>query len=186
MLVQNTGVTKVTVGSKWLPFFQGTYYAHMPVKVHFDLTSNIKHTTFAIYDNDTSLQVPQAYNVHRTFHFVPNKTGYTVMGHGTLQHSAQTSSDAVWTLSVLSSTAHAFHICDNAFYCKVGAITTSEKFRMEEIYVPNRRNILGGLQLTVMKSDTISFKAAATSPDVSIIYSYYTPIYLFSVLLLGM
>lgn len=170
MLVQNTSVTRVTPGSKWLPFFQGTYYAHMPVKVHFDLTSNIKHTTFAVFDNDTHQQVPQAYNTHMTFHFAPNKLGYSVLGHGSLHQRAATVFDATWTLSVLSSTANVFHICDNEFNCRVGAIAPSEKFRMEQFYLPNRRSIVGGVLLTVTKIDTVSFRAACTSPDVSFFF----------------
>lgn len=60
---------------KWIPYFQGVFYCHYPVKVHFDIQSNIQYSTVAVYDNDTGCQMPQAFNAHVTFEFEPNTYG---------------------------------------------------------------------------------------------------------------
>lgn len=74
-LAQHSGLTPVTPKCKWIPFFQGVFYCHAYVKVHFDVISSVPHCTLAVYDNDTGHQLPQAYNTHITFDFHPNCLG---------------------------------------------------------------------------------------------------------------
>lgn len=74
-LHQYSGTSPVTSICKWIPYFQGVFYCHAPVKVHFDVQSTVQHSAVAVYDNDTGLQMPQAYNAHITFEFTPNKYG---------------------------------------------------------------------------------------------------------------
>ncbi|CAH0751102.1 unnamed protein product [Diatraea saccharalis] len=166
---QFNGVTPVTVNYKWIPYFQGVFYCHEPVKVHFDLQSSLQFSTIAVYDNDTGLQKPQVFNAHITFDFSPNNLGYTVIGHGTLNHPVATNAESHWQLTVLSSINEAFHICDNdADGCKEQQLPHSFKLHIDEIYLPNTRNILGGIQISVLKNEVVSFRAAATSPELEI------------------
>lgn len=74
-LQQHVGMTPVTPKCKWVPYFQGVFYCHSYVKVQFDVRSSISHSTVEVYNNDTGEQLPQVYNAHITFNFVPN-------GHG--------------------------------------------------------------------------------------------------------
>lgn len=75
-LRQHHGTTLVTSKCIWVPYFQGVFYCHDSVKVHFDVTSTLHHSTLAVYDNDTGEKLPQAYNAHKIFHFRPNMHGY--------------------------------------------------------------------------------------------------------------
>ncbi|CAH0701451.1 unnamed protein product [Spodoptera exigua] len=72
---QHTGTTPVFPKCVWVPYFQGVFYCHAPVKVHFDVHSNLGHSMLAVYDNDTSAQLPQAFNSHITYDFNPNVFG---------------------------------------------------------------------------------------------------------------
>jgi hypothetical protein len=74
-LRQFTGSATVTPKCKWIPYFQVVFFCHDPVKVHFDIQSSLQYCTIAVYDNDTGLQIPQVYNAHITFDFVPNLQG---------------------------------------------------------------------------------------------------------------
>lgn len=74
-LRQFTGTTPVTPKCKWIPYFQGVFYCHEPVKVHFDVQSSLQFSTVAVYNNDTGEQMPQVYNAHITFDFTPNLYG---------------------------------------------------------------------------------------------------------------
>lgn len=97
-----------------------------------------------------------------------NIFSYTVMGHGSLSQAAGVYSEVHWQLTVLSSIGNVFHICDNdADLCKESTLTPSNKLHIDEIFIPNRRNILGGIQILVTNLEAVSFRAAATSPDVS-------------------
>lgn len=59
-------------------------------------------------------------------------------------------------------------MCDNDVDgCKERSIPWSNKLHIDEVFIPNRRNILGGLLITVTKEEAISFRAAASSPEVS-------------------
>jgi hypothetical protein len=91
------------------------------------------------------------------------------MGHGTLNQPVGVNSEAQWQLTVLSSIDDAFHICDNEVDgCKEMPMSPSHKLHIDDIFIPNRRNILGAIQVSVLKHEVISFRAAATSPDVSL------------------
>ncbi|CAH0578986.1 unnamed protein product [Chrysodeixis includens] len=164
-LAQHSGNTHVTAKCKWIPFFQGIFYCHSPVKVHFDVISSISHCSLAVYDNDTGNQLPQAYNTHITFDFHPNCLGYTVIGHGTLNKVSGTYFDAHWQLTVMSCVDGAFHICDNEDPCKEQPLPHASKLHIDEMFLPNRRNILGGIQISVTKHEAVSFRVSATSPD---------------------
>uniref|UniRef100_A0A2A4JLS0 Globin domain-containing protein n=1 Tax=Heliothis virescens TaxID=7102 RepID=A0A2A4JLS0_HELVI len=168
-LQHHTGTTQVTPKCKWVPYFQGVFYCHAPVKVHFDVLSSIPHSTVAVYNNDSGQQLPQAYNAHITFEFAPNFLGYTLLGHGNLPQQPGIHYDAHWQLTVMTSIDGAFHICDNEDPCKEMAIPHSNKLHLDEIFLPNRRNILGGIQISVVKHESISFRAAATSPDLEML-----------------
>ncbi|KOB79346.1 Uncharacterized protein OBRU01_00505 [Operophtera brumata] len=124
-IAQHQGTSSVTPKCKWIPFFQVVFYCHGPVKVHFDIHSNIQHTTVAVYNNDTKEQ-----------------------------------------LTVLSSINGLFHVCDNNESCKEQPIQPATKLHIDEIFLPNRRNILGGILVAVTRHESISFRAAASSPDV--------------------
>lgn len=90
------------------------------------------------------------------------------MGHGTLKEVSGSNSEVSWQLTVLSSIADVFHICDNDIdSCKEQHLPNSSKLHIDEIFIPNRRNILGGIQISVHRQEYISFRAAATSPEVS-------------------
>ncbi|XP_075973173.1 uncharacterized protein LOC142974618 isoform X2 [Anticarsia gemmatalis] len=173
-LNQHTGTTLVYARCKWIPYFQGVFYCHAPVKVHFDVNSTLHHSTIAVYDNDTGMQLPQAYNAHKTFEFSPNSHGYTVMGHGSLNEASGIQFDVNWQLTVLSSTDGAFHVCDNDEICKELHLPPAHKLHIDEIFLPNRRNILGGIQLSVTKHEAVSFRACATSPDLAIVANLRT------------
>ncbi|KAL0892706.1 hypothetical protein ABMA27_014424 [Loxostege sticticalis] len=168
-LRQFTGTTPITPKCKWIPYFQGVFYCHEPVKVHFDVQSSLQYSTIAVYDNDTELKLPQVYNAHITFDFEPNLYGYTVMGHGTLNQPSGINSEVHWQLTVLCSIDEVFHICDNDIEgCRELPLPHSHKLHLDEIFIPNRRNILGGVQISVVKQEAVSFRAAATSPDLEI------------------
>ncbi|XP_045448979.1 androglobin-like [Melitaea cinxia] len=163
---QYTGISPITPKCKWIPYFQGVFNCHAPVKVHLDIHSSLQHSILSVYNNDTGEQMPQAYNEHITFSFEPNDYGYTVMGHGSLSQAAGVNSEVHWQLTVLSSIANVFHICDNdTDLCKELNLIPSNKLHIDEIFIPNRRNILGGIQILVTKLEAVSFRAAATSPD---------------------
>lgn len=91
------------------------------------------------------------------------------MAHGTLNQAAGINMDAHWQLTVLTSIDGMFHVCDNDFDgCKEQPLQPAYKLHIDEIFLPNRRNILGGILVSVTKHEAISFRAAATSSDVSI------------------
>ncbi|CAK1546934.1 unnamed protein product [Leptosia nina] len=165
-LQQHSGLSPITPKCKWIPFFQGVFYCHAPVKVHFDVQSTLQYSSFMVYDNDTGAQMPQAYNSHVTFDIHPNDHGYTVMGNGTLTQAQGAYSDAHWQLTVLTSISDVFHVCDNEEGgCKEIPLPSASKLHVDEIFIPNRRNILGGIQIFVSKHEAIRFRAAATSSD---------------------
>ncbi|RVE45950.1 hypothetical protein evm_009423 [Chilo suppressalis] len=165
-LRQFSGSSPITASYKWIPFFQGVFYCHEQVKVHFDLQSSIQHCTVAVYDNDTGLQKPQVFNAHITFDFSPNNFGYTVIGHGSLNQPTNVHAESHWQLTVLSSISESFHLCDNdPEGCKEQHLPHSHKLHIDEMFLPNRRNILGGIQISVVKNEVACFRAAATSPD---------------------
>nr|XP_049699954.1 uncharacterized protein LOC110378241 [Helicoverpa armigera] len=168
-LHHHSGTTNVTPKCKWVPYFQGVFYCHAPVKVHFDVQSTIPHSTVAVFNNDSGEQLPQAYNAHITFEFAPNFLGYTVLGHSNLTQPPGIHYDAHWQLTVMTSIDGAFHICDNEDPCKETPIPNSNKLHLDEMFLPNRRNILGGIQISVVKHEAVSFRAAATSPDLEMI-----------------
>lgn len=59
-------------------------------------------------------------------------------------------------------------MCDNDVDgCKELSVPSANKVHVDEIYLPNERNILGGLQISVHKQETICFRASSTTPDVS-------------------
>ncbi|KAI5635432.1 hypothetical protein NE865_11805 [Phthorimaea operculella] len=167
---QHNGMSPISPKCKWIPYFQGLFYCHAPVKVHFDIHSNIEHSSFSIYDNDTGEKLPQAYNAHITFDIHPNIYGYTVLGHGSLSQPLGYNSEVHWQLSVLSSMSNVFHVCDNNEEepCVALPLSSASKLHLDEMYIPNRRNILGGIQISVSKVEAVSFRAAATSPDLEI------------------
>ncbi|XP_059059121.1 androglobin-like [Achroia grisella] len=166
-LHQYSGTCPVTPNCKWIPYFQGVFFCHGPVKVHFDVQSSYQHyCTMEVYNNDTGIQMPQAFNSHITFDFQPNAHGYTVIGHGIVGRPVRYNHDVHWQLTVLSSTDGLFHVCDNELdFCKEVALPSASKLHVDEIFIPNRRNILGGIQISVTKYEAVSFRAAATSPD---------------------
>ncbi|KAJ0176966.1 hypothetical protein K1T71_006975 [Dendrolimus kikuchii] len=169
-LQQYHGTTSITAQCKWIPYFQGVFYCHVSVKVHFDIQSTLQFSNVAVYNNDNGEQVPQAYNAHITFDFSPNELGYTVMGHGNLNQPLGHNSECHWQLTVLSSVDGSFHVCDNdPEFCKEIPLTPSSKFHIDEIFLPNRRNILGGMQISVTKHEAVSFRACATSSDVEMV-----------------
>lgn len=91
------------------------------------------------------------------------------MGHGTLNNPAGIYFDVSWQLTVLTSVQNVFHLCDSSDMdvCKEMPLQPATKLHIDEIFIPNRRNILGGIQLSVLKHEAVSFRAAATSTDVS-------------------
>ncbi|XP_050683340.1 androglobin-like [Leptidea sinapis] len=168
-LQQHSGTALITQKCKWIPFFQGVFNCHALVKVHFDVQSSLQYCTFAVYNNDTGRQLAQAYNSHRTFDFQPNDNGYTVMGHGTLSEPVGISMEAHWQLTVLSSISNVFHVCDREMeICRELPLQGASKLHVEEVFIPNRRNILGGIQIVVTKQESVSFRAAVTSPELEI------------------
>lgn len=94
------------------------------------------------------------------------------MGHGTLNQPSGVNSEVHWQLTVLSSIADVFHVCDNEIdSCKELPLSPASKLHIDEIFIPNRKNILGGIQILVTKHDAVCFRAAATSPEVRSMYS---------------
>lgn len=89
------------------------------------------------------------------------------MGHGTLNEVAGINYEVQWQLTVFSSTNDDFHICDNEDPCTELPLSPATKLHIDEIFIPNRRNILGGIQLSVTRHEAVSFRTAATSSDVS-------------------
>ncbi|XP_028028057.1 uncharacterized protein LOC114241421 [Bombyx mandarina] len=174
-LQQFSGISHVTSSCKWIPFFQGVFYCHDPVKVHLDVLSTLQDCIVAVYNNDDGIQLPQPYRAHLTFDLSPNNRGYTVMGHGTLNHALGFNQDCHWQLTVLSSIEDSFHPCDNDLdYCKDIPLLPATKLHVEEMFVPNRRNILGGIQISVTKHEAIGFRAAATWSDLEMVAILYT------------
>lgn len=91
------------------------------------------------------------------------------MGHGTLKQPAGAYSDAHWQLTILSSVADVFHVCDNDVEgCQEVPLFLATKLHIEEMFIPNRRNILGGIQIEITKYEVISFRAAVPAPEASI------------------
>ncbi|KPJ08356.1 Calpain-7-like protein [Papilio machaon] len=173
-LKQHTGSSHVSPKCVWIPFFQVVFYCHGPVKIHFDLQSVIGtikiNSIIEVYNNDTKTLLPQAYNTHFTYNFNPNIKGYTIIGHGSLKQSLNINTEAHWQLNVMSNIANIFHVCDNDVDgCKEQSVPSATKVHIEEIYLPNQRNILGGLQISVHKQETICFRASVTSPDLEIV-----------------
>ncbi|XP_072932281.1 uncharacterized protein [Epargyreus clarus] len=163
---QHSGTIYVTPKCKWIPFFQGVFHCHAPVQAHLDVQSSLAHSTLAVYNNDSGDKMPQVYNAHITFDFKPNDNGYTVMGHGSLFQASGTNFEAHWQVTVLSSIANMFHVCDNEIEgCKEQPLPHSSKLHIDEIFIPNRRNILGGIEFLVTKHEIISFRAASTSEE---------------------
>ncbi|XP_013168991.1 PREDICTED: uncharacterized protein LOC106118790 [Papilio xuthus] len=173
-LKQHTGSTHVSPQCVWIPYFQVVFYCHGPVKVHLDLQSvvgTIKiNNIIEVYNNDTKTLLPQAYNTHFTYNFNPNNNGYTIIGHGSLKQPLNINTEAHWQLNVMSNIANIFHVCDNDVDgCKDQSVPSATKVHIEEIYLPNQRNILGGLQISVHKQETICFRASSTTPDLEMV-----------------
>lgn len=167
-LQQHSGIVNSTPKCKWIPFFQSVFNCHHPVKVAFDLLTNIQYSTFSVYNNDTGRPLEQVFNVPKTFDICPNEYGYTVIGHGSLEKPLGIYSDITWQLTIFSSMDGVFHVCDNPDYnyCKELPIQVATKLHIDEMFLPNKRNILGGIQMAVNKRDCVSFRAAASSPEV--------------------
>ncbi|XP_053607225.1 uncharacterized protein LOC128673424 isoform X2 [Plodia interpunctella] len=168
-LQQHTGITHVKPKCIWVPFFQGTFYCHSATKVHLDVTSTLPQSVVAIYDNDTGFQLPQVFHSHITFDVNPNTYGYSVLGHGALNQPHGSNADIHWQITVLCCTDGSFHVCDNdPEVCKELPLQSSTKLHIDEIFIPNRRNILGGVQISVSKHEIVSFRAAATAPELEL------------------
>lgn len=89
------------------------------------------------------------------------------MGHGSLNEPKGYQFEVHWQLTILSSNDGAFHVCDNDPKKCVGQpIPIAQKLHIDEMFIPNKKNILGGLLIPVTKQETISFRAAASSPEV--------------------
>lgn len=166
---QHSGITIITPTCKWIPLFQGLFNCHHPVKVNFDLQSTIDRKVFFVYNSDTGEQLNHAYNLPLTYNFKPNNQGYAVIGHGSLNKVSGVYSEVQWQLSLLSSSANDFHVCDSIdpTYCIEQPLQPSNKMHIDEVFIPNRRNILGGIQLTALRFDYVSFRAALSNPEVS-------------------
>lgn len=167
-LKQYTGSVQVTKNCRWVPLFRGLFFCHSPVKVHFALTvKDVNHRTYAVFDNDSLLPMPQYFNAHKTFDITPNVSGYTVIGHGIL-NEVKSDFEAEWKFTVLSSMADVFHICDDNAeeICKIAPLLPSLKFRITEIYVPNKRQILGGVLISVGKTESVTLRVVASDPKV--------------------
>ncbi|XP_026332962.1 uncharacterized protein LOC113239986 [Hyposmocoma kahamanoa] len=166
---QYTGVALMTAKCIWVPYFQGVFYCHAYVKVHFDVLSSLEHSLVIVYDNDNGEQLPQAYNAHVTFEFEPNAYGYTVMGYGSVNKPTGVFHEVQWQLTVMASIDHVFHTCDNdPDLCTTLPLPGASKLHIDEFYIPNRRNILGGIQIAVSKVEAVSFRASATKTDLEI------------------
>ncbi|XP_063533685.1 uncharacterized protein LOC134743983 [Cydia strobilella] len=166
-----TGQAPITPQTKWVPYFQGVFYCHETVKVHFALQGTLQFNTTRVYNNDTGLQLPQVFRAAKTFEIKPNYFGYMVMGHGTLTKPLGVYSEAMWHLTVLSSLKDVFHVCNNpqADCCQEMALPPASKLHIDSLFVPNRRNILGGIRLVVMQHGAVSFRAAASSPELNLV-----------------
>ncbi|KAG7303067.1 hypothetical protein JYU34_013091 [Plutella xylostella] len=170
-LKQYTGSVQVTKNCRWVPLFRGLFFCHSPVKVHFALTvKDVNHRTYAVFDNDSLLPMPQNFNAHKTFDITPNVSGYTVIGHGIL-NEVKSDFEAEWKFTVLSSMADVFHICDDNAeeICKIAPLLPSLKFRITEIYVPNKRQILGGVLISVGKTESVTLRVVASDPKLEMI-----------------
>ncbi|XP_013143825.1 PREDICTED: uncharacterized protein LOC106107494 isoform X2 [Papilio polytes] len=173
-LKQHIGSTHLTPQCVWIPYFQAVFFCHAPVKVHLDLQSIVGmvkiNSIIEVYNNDTASLLPQVYNTHFTYHFDPNNNGYTIIGHGSLRQPLNVHSEAHWQLNVMSNIADNFHMCDNDVDgCKELSVPSANKVHVDEIYLPNERNILGGLQISVHKQETICFRASSTTPDLEMV-----------------
>lgn len=78
-LQQFSGISHVTSTCKWIPFFQGVFYCHDPVKVHLDVLSTLQDCIVAVYNNDDGIQLPQPYRAHWTFDLSPNSRGFVLI-----------------------------------------------------------------------------------------------------------
>ncbi|XP_063361816.1 uncharacterized protein LOC134650812 [Cydia amplana] len=165
------GQAPVAPQSKWIPYFQGVFYCHETVKVHFAIQGTLHFNTMRVYDNDTGLQLPQVFRAAKTFDIKPNNFGYTVIGHGTLTKPLSVYSEAHWQLTVLSSLRDVFHVCNSPQIelCQEMALPPASKLHIDSLFVPNRRNILGGIKLMVMQNGAVSFRAAASSPELKLV-----------------
>ncbi|XP_063618676.1 uncharacterized protein LOC134791558 [Cydia splendana] len=166
-----TGQARITPQCKWIPYFQGTFYCHYNVKVHFALHGTLQFNTMQVYDNDTGLQLPQVFRAAKTFEIKPNFFGYMVMGHGSLTKPLGVNSEANWHLTVLSSLKDAFHVCSSpqVDFCREMPLPPATKMHVDCLFIPNRRNILGGIRLFVMQNGAVSFRAAASSPELKLV-----------------
>ncbi|XP_068632051.1 uncharacterized protein [Battus philenor] len=170
-LKQHIGSTKVTPQCVWIPYFQVIFYCHAPVLVHLDLqgmAGSMKvNSSIEVYNNDTKERLPLVYTAHSTLNIIPNDNGYTVIGHGTLLRPLNMPSEVHWQFTVMTSTANNFHVCDFDLLngCKEMTVTSASKLHVDEIFIPNQRNILGGILITVLKQEIIGFRAAATSSE---------------------
>lgn len=167
-LQQHSGSAPVTPKCKWIPFFQAIFFCHMHVQVIFDLISSIDHQIFAIYNNDNGKQIPYSFNAPIIYEFFPNCLGYTIMGHGSLDKAPGYYFEVHWQFTIMSSLEGVFHCCDSSDYnyCKEQPFQQSSKLHIDELFIPNRRNILGGIQLTVAKNDCVGFRVSASNPEV--------------------
>ncbi|XP_047995591.1 uncharacterized protein LOC125233578 [Leguminivora glycinivorella] len=166
-----SGQAPVAAQSKWIPYFQGVFYCHEHVKVHFALQGTLQFNTIDVYNNDTGLQLPLVFRTAKTFDMKPNYFGYMVMGHGTLTKPLGAHAEAHWHLTVLTSKKDVFHVCNSPYAdcCREIALPPSSKLHIDSLFVPNRRNILGGIRLFVMQHGAVSFRAAASSPELKLV-----------------
>lgn len=90
------------------------------------------------------------------------------MGHGSVKKPTGLFHDIQWQLTVMTSIDHVFHTCDNdSDFCTIQPLPGANKLHIDEFYIPNRRNILGGIQIAVSKIEAVSFRASTTTTDVS-------------------
>ncbi|XP_041978628.1 LOW QUALITY PROTEIN: uncharacterized protein LOC121732740 [Aricia agestis] len=163
------GKVMVTAQCLWIPFFQSTFHCHGPVKVHFDIKSPYVNNLL-VYDNDTGVEKKLAYSSHRTYEFDRNIKGYTVVGYARLREPQpmEKPTEVLWQLTVLTNMADTFHICDNGDRCRELPLLSATKSRSYEMYLPNRRNILCGLQVSVNKPEILSLRVAPSFPELKL------------------
>lgn len=90
------------------------------------------------------------------------------MGHGSVNKATGLFHDVQWQLTVMTSIDNVFHTCDNDNdFCTIQPLPGANKLHIDEFYIPNRRNILGGIQIAVSKIEAVSFRASTTRTDVS-------------------
>ncbi|GBP48399.1 hypothetical protein EVAR_36833_1 [Eumeta japonica] len=167
---RHTGPSTVTSKSRWVPFFQEVFFCHVAVRVHLDLDCSLQQRTVTIYDNDTRTPVIRTFNAHRSYEVSPNLHGYAVIGHGWMDNINDNNKnvEVQWRLSVLSPLENVFHICEyeNFAACRGPLqMQSASKFHLRELFIPNRRNILGGMQVTVSRKEYLVFRATASSSD---------------------